>query len=239
MFEPSEFDLLALDTIIEGYDFESDPVLQAHFHGIERDLCRQIESYGEGVNDYGKTVMAHLRRTSEDGRDFLIYQGFSEKAANNFYHANLLQDLGKIHPAFDVQLWSLPYRPSPEQKAEKREHVHRGPELFSEAVEDKLEVLFSHPHVALVIPAIQLFHHERIDGTGTYGRTGEDMGRVIKTACIVDAKDGDMIRRPHQDHERTEDEALERLQTAEKYDGAFDELLVSYVTYRKEKGLPA
>lgn len=231
-FNANDFDLLALDDVIESYDFESDPLLVRHFHQIERNLCSQIESYGAGINEYGVIMMAHLRRTSLYGRDFLIHLGFSPQAANNFYHANLLQDLGKIHPAFDVELWSLPYRPSPEQKAEKREHVHRGPEVFSEAVEDEMDVLFSHPHVSMLIPAIQLFHHERVDGKGTYGKTGDQMGKVIKTACIVDAKDGDMMKRPHQSHERTEEEALERMKTAEKYDGAFDELLDIYIDYR-------
>lgn len=229
---PDDFDLLALDDVIENYDFGSDPVLQKHFHHIEQHLCAQIEAYGEGVNDYGKVMMAHLRRTSEDGRDFLIHLGFSDSAANNFYHANLLQDLGKIHPAFDVELWSLPTRPSPEQKAEKREHVHRGPEVFQDAVEDEMDLLFAHPHIGMVIPCIQLFHHERVDGKGTYGKTGAQMGKVIKAACIVDAKDGDMMKRPHQERERTEEEALERMQTAEKYDGAFDDLLDIYIQYR-------
>ncbi|MEM6781351.1 MAG: hypothetical protein AAF569_05760 [Pseudomonadota bacterium] len=232
MFDPSEFDLLALDAVIESYDYDNDLILQKHFHGIETDLCAQIENYGRGINDYGKVMMDHLRRTSEDGRDFLIHLGFSEKAANNFYHANLLQDLGKIHEAFDVELWSLPYRPSPEQKAEKREHVHRGPEIFSEAVQEEMDILFNHPHVGNLIPAIQMFHHERVDGKGTYGKTGDQMGKVIKAACIVDAKDGDMMKRPHQKRERTEEEALERMASDPKYDGAFDDLLDIYIKYR-------
>lgn len=233
MLSTAEFDLILLDEVIESYDFDSDPVLQQHFHHIEQHLCRQIEEYGAGINDYGKGMIAHLRRTSEDGRDFLINGlGFSEKAGNNFYHANLLQDLGKTHPAFDISLWSLPTRPTPEQKAEKRLHIQRGPEVFSEAVRDEFDLLFSHPHVALVIPSIQLFHHERVDGTGPQGKTGEQMGKVIKTACIVDAKDGDMIRRPHQDHTRTEEEALARMKGGDKYEGAFDELLDRYIAYR-------
>lgn len=237
MFTPSDFDLVDLDHIIESYDYATDPLLKNHFHLIEQHLCEKIENYGEGVNDYGSAMMKHLQRTSQYGSDFLIHIGFSHKAANNFYHANLLQDLGKIHPAFDVGLWSLPHRPSDEERAEKRLHVPRGPEVFkdslySKAVADEMASLFSHPHISIVIPAIQLFHHERIDGKGPYGKTGDEMGKVIKTACIVDAKDGDMIPRPHQEHGRGEEEALDRMKNGEKYQGAFDGLLDKYARFR-------
>lgn len=232
--ESSTYDLLELDEVIESYDFDTDPVLVEHFHAIENVLCHAIEAYGAGVNDYGKTVMAHLIRTSIDGRDFMMHLGFSAHAANNFYHANLLQDLGKIHPAFDPTLWTMPDRPTPEQKKEKRTHVFRGPEILSDALQEKLNALFDHSHVNMVIPAIQLFHHERVDGTGTYGKTGEEMGRVIKIACIVDALDGDMIARPHQGKAgRTLEQALERMKTGEKYRGAFDALLDVYIAYRQ------
>jgi hypothetical protein len=232
--ETHTYDLLELDEIIESYDFDTDPVLAEHFHAVEQALCRDIESYGAGVNDYGKTVMAHLIRTSIDGRDFMVSAlGFSAKAANNFYHANLLQDLGKIHPAFDPALWTLPHRPTPEEKKEKRTHVFRGPQILGKALNSQIDILFDHPHINTVIPAIQLFHHERVDGTGTYGKTGAEMGKVIKTACIVDALDGDMIARPHQGKAgRTLTEALERMKTGEKYQGAFDGLLDVYISFK-------
>ncbi len=82
-----------------------------------------------------------------------------------------------------------------------------------------------HPHIH-VTQAIQLYHHERIDGTGYEGLLGDDLGQIIKAICIVDAFDGDMIHRPHQPAKRTPEEALERLKNGGKYQGAFDPFML-------------
>lgn len=234
--DPDSINLLELDSIIESYDSTQDPVLTEIFDPIAHDLYAQIEAYGEGINDYGQQMAGHLERTSYAGLEFLISElGFSPKAAMNFYHANLLQDLGKISSKYDPEIWALPHRPSEEERAEKRKHVRRGPQVLEDALKaaSAPEEIWAHPHICIVIPAIMLFHHERVDGTGPYARTGKQMGSLIKTACIVDTLDGDMIARTHQTRGRTEAEALGRMQQDPKYDGAFDELLGRYVAFRK------
>jgi len=70
---------------------------------------------------------------------------------------------------------------------------------------------------------LQRYHHERIDGQGYEAIPAEQQGKIIKTICIIDAYDGDMIHRPHQPTRRTPKEALDRLKNGEKYQGAFDE----------------
>lgn len=240
MVNPATFDLLELDHVIESYDYENDPVLIEHFRPIEDALWGLIEHYGEGVNDFGRQMAGHLRRTSLDGMKFMTEAlGFSEKAGRNFHAANLFQDLGKIHSDYDVGIWDLPHRPTEEERAEKRKHTLRGPQVFHIALADAPPALLNHPHIKIMIPAIQLFHHERVDGSGPFSRTGADMGRVIKTAAIVDAKDGDMHRRAHQEFRRSEAEALLRMRALPDYDpdgkyaGAFDGLLDTYITYRE------
>jgi len=79
MFNPSDFDLLELYRIIDSYDYESDALLNTHFHQIEEALCADIENYGAGVNNYGEVMMAHFRRRYEDCRDYLVYAlGFTD-----------------------------------------------------------------------------------------------------------------------------------------------------------------
>ena len=58
--------------------------------------------------------------------------------------------------------------------------------------------------------------------------------------CIVDAKDGDMIQRGHQEFRRSEREALLRMKNLPDYDkdgkykGAFDTMLDQYIAYREK-----
>ncbi len=238
--DPHSYDLLALDEIIESYDYETDPVLQEQFRPVEDALWTLIEHYAEGVNDFGFEMAQHLQRTSNDGMHFLIDElGFSQKAGRNFYAANLFQDLGKIHPAYDPHIWNLPHRPTDEERAEKKKHVWRGVEMLEIALADASPELKLHPHVKTVIPAIQLFHHERCDGNGPFGITSDKIGQVIKTVCIVDTKDGDMIQRGHQNEIRDEPTALCRMKSLEafddkgKYAGAFDSMLDRYIAYRE------
>jgi HD-GYP domain-containing protein (c-di-GMP phosphodiesterase class II) len=217
-----DIDALALDSLIESYDVQNDPLLEKYFRPIEKELWSQIENYGEEINEYGAVLSKHLVRTSAIGMYFLTDElGFSEKAGRNFYDANLLQDLGKTHDDYDVDIWALPHRPSEKERVEKRKHAMRGVEILEEAIKDCPDELKQHPHIE-VIKAIQLFHHERIDGSGQFGLKGPEMGKVIKAICIIDAFDGDMIHRPHQRAKRTPEEALERMESGQKYENAFD-----------------
>ncbi|NQZ13653.1 MAG: hypothetical protein HRT94_02345 [Alphaproteobacteria bacterium] len=238
----SSIDLVALDEVIESYDYSTDPILSQYDHTIEDMLWRRIEHYGAGECNYGQVLSAHLRRVSLDGREFLMNElGFSDKAANNFQVANLFHDLGKTHKEYDRTIWNLPHRPTQEERLEKRLHTVRGAELFLEAIDDLPDELKNHPHLAIVIPALQIFHHERVNGSGYVGRTGDQMGKLIKALCIADCKDGDLVRRGHHVTQRTEKEALLRMKGLSEYDGdckyvgAFDAMLDQYIHYREKK----
>ncbi|NCQ87778.1 MAG: hypothetical protein GW749_02185 [Alphaproteobacteria bacterium] len=235
-------DLIELDSIIESYDYKTDPLLTAHFHQIETKLWHRIESYCCNTSSYGAALSAHLRRVSQDGHEFLTDAlGFSKKAANNFHAANLFHDLGKTHNAYNEDIWNLPYRPTDDQRAEKRLHTVRGTEIFLEAIADLPLEVQHHPHLRIVIPALQMFHHERLDGQGYAKRHGDEMGRLIKALCIVDCKDGDLVLRGHHVDRRTEKEALLRMKGLSDYDGnakyvgAFDEMLDHYIHHRELK----
>lgn len=215
-----------IDTLIETYDVRDDPILLEYYTPIRDMLWRQIENYGKSINEYGDVLSQHLINTSKLGEKFIVESlGFSEKAGRNFYDANLLQDLGKTHFSYDPNIWQTPHRPTEQERKNKREHSRLGVELLDLALTKSPEELQLHPHIT-VTQCIQRYHHERIDGTGDEGLTGDKQGIIIKAMCIVDAFDGDMIYRPHQTTRRTSEEALKRMSSSEKYQGAFDKAIL-------------
>jgi HD-GYP domain-containing protein (c-di-GMP phosphodiesterase class II) len=217
--------LIHIDDLIESYDVSNDQTLKTHYQSIHARLWGKIEHYGEDVNQYGVVVAQHLQRTASIGAEFIKTLGFSERAAQNFYEANLLHDLGKTHFSYGEAIWQTPHRPTPEEREQKRAHTRLGVELLDMALTKSPDELLEHPHVELT-HALQRYHHERVDGTGYEGVSGDAMGQIIKAICIIDAYDGDMIHRPHQAKQRTPEEALERLKNGAKYQGAFDEALL-------------
>lgn len=223
-----------IDELIESYDVQNDDILAAHFKPIETKLWQKIENYADTVNEYGTVMSQHLQRTSAIGMQFITtVLGFSEKAGRNFYDANLLHDLGKTHFSYDLNIWQLPHRPTPEERLEKRQHTQLGVELVDLALIKSPRALQEHPHIQL-IQALQLFHHERIDSEGYEGKDAKNLGQVIQALCIIDAFDGDMIHRPHQPERRTPEMALERLKNAPKYQGAFNaEMLERFIDFQK------
>ncbi len=225
-----------IDDLIEDYDYATDRILKSYFHPVAQSLWSKIEHYDEDGSEYGIVLSKHLKRTSKLAQDFLIEcLGFSKKAGNNFYEANLFQDLGKIHSEYDPAIWDLPHRPTNEERAEKRKHVARGIDIIENAIDAEQDALNTHEHI-YVIKAIQMYHHERIDGTGRYGLTGDHMGNVLKAICIIDAFDGDMIQRPHQPAKRTPQETLDRMKNSQKYKGAFDtNMLAQFIDFYKGK----
>ena len=229
-------EVLDIDALIESYDIQEDPILQGEFIPIESRLWEAIENYaddGEEYTPYGEVMSRHLQRTSAVGRQFITVElGFSEKAGRNFYDANLFHDLGKTHTCYHPSIWTLPHRPTPEERIEKRAHTQLGVELVDFALLKASKELQEHPHIQL-IQALQLLHHERLDGEGYEGKKAGDLGQIIQAICIIDAFDGDMIQRPHQRNQRSPEEALKRMQTAEKYENAFNpELLQRFIDFQ-------
>lgn len=231
-------DLIALDDVIASYDVKNDAVF-ASFKPIFDQIWNDIEAYGAGLNDYGLQMAGHLNRISVDGANFLKKVGFSVAVQRNFDAAFRLSDLGKLHPAYNVEDWTLDRRPTADEKDERRLHTERGVEILERYIKDLPEDVKSHPHITTVIPALMMYHHERLDGQGQFGLKADQLGTVVRVSCIVDAYDGDRIARPHQPAMRTEVEALRRMMSLDghdKYDGAFDEnLLMQYVRMKEEE----
>ncbi len=214
-------ELPRLDRLIESYGYDRD--FGERFAPYEKKLWDRQRNFGDGVNNYGRQMIAHSVRVAYEGANFMRFIGFSDRACANFEAAMKFHDLGKTHDCYDPGIWTLPNRPTPEQREDKRRHARLGVEVLDEVLADAPE-LAMHPHIILM-KALMVYHHERADGNGPEGMKRENMPLAVQASCIVDAYDGDRMRRPHQTHQRTPGEALERMAAMngeDKYAGAFD-----------------
>lgn len=243
------FERGSFDALINTYDVFEDPVLKTYFVPLFSKLQERIKSYGQNTNQYGEHVHAHLQRTSGQLKKFMIEElQFDEKAAENAYYANLLQDLGKTHEDYAPVIWMTEHRPTEEERALKRLHPEKGVEIYAREVlacthkienEDARQAFLTHPHLTTIIPGIMLLHHARLDQAGPLGAKAGDLGLVLQSICIIDAEDGDLIPRTHQEP-RDEAYVLKRMagliEGEEKYVGAFDpDLLKRYIRFREKQ----
>lgn len=231
---------LISDTILDQYDYRTDPVLVKHLHAWDRVYIGAMMSYASGIaagsGGFGMQMMAHQNRVAHDGANFLLSLGFTPKAAYNFRAAMLFHDIGKTHPTYNPMIWMLYERPSTEEKNLQKRHACLGADMVNSLVERKPE-LRNHPHIQ-VRHALTLYHHERIDASGPENFMADRLPTFVQVACIVDTYDGDLIARPHQDHRRTPREVLRRMlcldDPARKYAGAFSgKLLQRYVKMKE------
>lgn len=226
------------DTLLDQYDYATDPLLKKCLHAWDRVYMGAMMSYAAGIGGFGKQMMAHQNRVSHDGARFLKYLGYSDRAARNFRAAMLFHDMGKTHPTYNPMIWMLYERPSPEEKALQKKHARLGAGMLQSLI-DRSPELKNHPHMQ-VRHAVTLYHHERVDGTGPEQFMAERLPVFGQISCIIDAYDGDMIPRPHQERQRTPRESLRRMlaldDPGKKYAGAFNtKLLQQYVKMKEEQ----
>lgn len=225
-----------IDDVIASYDVCEKSEFSNKWLSLSQQMWADILSYDTDGAQYGEKQLApHLSRISDDGASFLLYLGYPGNVAANFKDAYRLSDIGKIDKRYKPSIWSLPHRPTDEERVMKRKHTEWAPDVLQTYIQND-ETLSKHPHVNTVIPALSLYHHERVDAKGPFGLPAGDMGIIMQVACIVDAYDGDRIQRPHQPSRRTPEEALDRMAATgedSKYEGAFDaDLLEAYRQFK-------
>lgn len=227
---------LLSDSLLDQYDYATDPVLQQHLHAWDKVYLGAMMGYATGIGGFGMQMMAHQNRVSHDGARFLKYLGFSDRACRNFRAAMLFHDMGKTHPTYNPMTWMLYERPTPEEKALQKKHARLGADML-QGLADRIPEFKAHPHYE-VRRAVTLYHHERFDGSGPEKFRADRLPTFVQISCIIDAYDGDMIQRPHQERQRTPREALRRMMAlddpSKKYAGAFSgKLLQQYVKMKE------
>lgn len=157
--------------------------------GFERHLWQRMERYGGG---YGHAMTEHLSRTSNNLLHLLRDMEYSDQVAANLAHANLFHDLGKTRQA--PSLYNLPEKPTEDIK---RERVTGHTTLITDILEEALDFfphLKGHPHVG-VMNCIGRYHHERINGKGPKGLSGDELDEPLEIIGIVDTVDGKSLPR--------------------------------------------
>ncbi|MCB9963886.1 MAG: hypothetical protein H6855_01790 [Rhodospirillales bacterium] len=183
---------------------------------------------------FGVVMAAHHMRVAADGLGFLMYLGYPIQACLNLKAALQIHDIGKTHDLYDPQIWSLPGRPTEDQRCEKRLHTRRGLDVLEALLTEHYPDALTHPHIDLCRNVI-LYHHERLNGSLYENRT--DLPEWMQVVSIIDTYDGDRIHRPHQGERRSPQETIRRMMAEkgddEKYDGAFSpELLEKFAAYK-------
>lgn len=158
-------------------------------YDFERHLWQKMMRYGNG---YGHTMTEHLSRTSHKLSRILLDFGYSDQVAANLAHANLFHDLGKTKQ--DSSLYNLLDKPTAEIKQER---VTGHTRFITDVLEEALELfphLKGHPHIANM-NCIGGYHHERINGKGPKGLSGDELGEPLEIIGIVDTVDGKSLPR--------------------------------------------
>ena len=224
------------DTALDSYDYATDPILKEKWHSWDRVYIDAMMSYESQISKFGLQMMAHQNRTSKLGADFLRFLDFSDQAAKNFRAAMLFHDIGKTHSTYNPAIWSLAERPTPAERAVKRKHAKLGGEMMETFARER--GLLSHPHFK-VRHAVTRYHHERADNQGPDQLGAAYLPVFVQVSCLVDAYDGDRIKRPHQPRQRTHREAIRRMMSMDghdKYLGAFHTpLLNKFAKFLQQK----
>ena len=209
------------EDLLDAYSYADDQELQKSLHAWDRVYIDAMLSYDAGVSGFGKQMMAHQNRVSKLGKEFLLYLGYSERAAHNFRAAMLFHDIGKTHSSYNPLIWNLYDRPTPEEKRLQKRHARLGADMWQGFA--RRHNFLNHPH-ASIRHAVTLYHHERCDRNGPENENLERLPVYVQVSCLVDTFDGDQIYRPHQESKRTPQEALKRMlgyDGQQKYQGAF------------------
>lgn len=227
------------DRLLDQYDYFNDPLLEQHLHTQDRLSYKAMYHYGAGQNHFGHQLTAHQTRVAREGAALLRFIGYSGKTAANYRAAMEFHDIGKINEIYNPFIWSQEDRPSKEDKILQKKHAPLGAQMWDEWCTQHAPQLKDHPHYH-IRKAVTSLHHERFDGKGPLSLNAAQMPIFVQISCIVDAYDGDRIKRPHQPKRRSPREALRRMAALDdpqyKYKDAFNEdLLQKYIKMKEQQ----
>ncbi len=148
-----------------------------------------------------------ILHANEDG------EKYSEFEVNSICKGALLHDIGKLF----VRNFTLTkqMRLTDAEKEEMKSHTTLG----YEAICDELD-----EHEREIVKNICLYHHERIDGNGYFGKT--DIPLYVKLVAICDVYDSLTMDRIYRDAIEAH-EAIEMIERGEC--GAFEKTVVDYL----------
>ncbi len=128
----------------------------------------------------------HSRKVSAIAGMLARRVGFSVAEAAIIEQAALYHDVGKID--IPVAILKKPSALTPQEFSQVKNHTSHGHKRISEAA-----------RVLAAADIIASFHHERWNGTGYYGLSGEDIPEYARIVAIADVYDALVSKRPYKD----------------------------------------
>ena len=127
----------------------------------------------------------HIRRVSEYARIMGQYVCQNEEQLETFRIAAMLHDIGKL--MIPKEIIEKPGRLTAEEFGVMKKHVIYGRDIIGNAPGEVMEMARS----------IILHHHERWDGTGYLGVSGEDIDKFARYVSVCDVFDALLSRRSY------------------------------------------
>lgn len=159
--------------------------------------------------------LAHANRVGKLVTQFCLHAGMSAEDALIYGEAARLHDIGYL--SRERKEWRSNEKPDPALSLRRKIwHTKGGNDILGQC--DSL----THRFITEARSMARL-HHERLDGKGPHGLT--DLPEIVKIVGAIDAFDGDKVPKPGVEP-RTPQEALDRLRTCDKYQGAYDPEIV-------------
>ncbi len=207
-------DLLAL-----ANDCDYDP---DSFAPLFKAIREEIQKYDPDTK-FGEYLDGHLQRVRSEMEEFMLYRGYSAKAARIIGDAFALHDLGKILQ--DPEIWKLstakPER-SEYANTERPKHTELGSDALDQIMKKINFVPTPEQEKFLDIARFMILnHHERPDGKGPRGMIGSMICPILNMAIVVDTYDGKM--KTGKDHN-----VIIAEMKGEKHTGRLDMLAVAY-----------
>jgi putative nucleotidyltransferase with HDIG domain len=150
--------------------------------------------FGTPSETYG-----HSMRVAEDAYTFALFIGLPMQIAKNIRWSVMLHDIGKMD--VDLEALDKPGRLTDAEFEEIKKHTKYGAKRIKDLGID-------HPMVSLAHD-IALYHHERHDGRGYYGLSGDEIPSRVRLVQLCDIYDAVSAPRLY----RTEKEQLSPYET--------------------------
>ena len=218
------------ENIQNGLDMFFVSVMEATYCGLEttyeniaatggqRNINIIFEELAENAEIDNGCSVDHLRHISEYTLALCRGLGMTEEEAQHIALASKLHDLGKI--AVPKSIIHKEGRLSEEERVIVNSHTKFGYTILSAYDDDPL---------IATAAEIARYHHERWDGAGTNGLTGEDIPLAARVVTVCDVYDALVSERSYKKAWSTEDAMAYLSENAGKiFDPAITALFLEY-----------
>ncbi len=160
-------------------------------------MFAELSALTKKIADYSNEIYVHSTNVSEIATQIAYHIGLPEKQIKLISNAGLLHDIGKI------TIHSKTLNKSGKLTIEEWLVIKKHPEIG-------VRILSSYSWAQPLFPLIY-YHHERWDGKGYLGLSGQNAPLGARIISVADSFDAMMSSRPYQ-HSKTWEQALIELQ---------------------------